>query len=59
MKFAEYIQDNYFKHHEPSKDRREDMETGWNACKNEILEILDKYRNSVGVRFAIEEINNL
>ena len=34
-------------------------EYGWVSCKQEILDILDKYRNSVGVDYAIEEIKDL
>ena len=32
---------------------------GWLGCRKEVLEILDKYRNSVGVKYAIEEIERL
>ena len=37
----------------------EDYQTGFSHCKELVLEILDKYRNSVGASFAIEEINKL
>lgn len=64
MKFAEYIQDNYFKHHEPNKDRQEDMKLGWEGCKNEITKIIFlntkiNGKKSIDVNKLVEEIEKL
>lgn len=41
-KFQEYIKNNYSKGFEPFGSSKSDMKKGWDACKDEVLEILKK-----------------
>ena len=42
-----------------SKESQSDMEKGWGACKNKVLEILDKYNHTAVYPYIKEEINKL
>lgn len=39
-------------------NKSDDYIDGVKDCKEQVLEILDKYRNSPGVDYAIEDIKN-
>ncbi len=44
--FNQWVEDTYFKEFQPDNDRLSDMEKGWDACKDKVLELLKKSQTS-------------